>query len=48
MSPLSEVPEESQIVNTFQSSVAWNGDSYKLVDDMGLDGKYQAPPYDSG
>ena len=30
----------SQIVNTFQSSVCCNGDSSKLVDNKGLDGKY--------
>ena len=40
---LSDVPEESQIVNTFQSSVAFNGDSNKLVDNEGLDGEYQSP-----
>ena len=33
--------ESEQIVNTFQSTVDWDGDSYKLVDNEGLDGKYQ-------
>ena len=45
---ISELPYESQIVNTFQSSVDFGGDSYKLVDNMGLDGIYQQPPYSSG
>ena len=34
------MPTPSQIVNTFQSSVCCNGDSSKLVDNKGLDGKY--------
>ena len=33
-------PVESPIVNTFHSSVAYNGDSSKLVDNQGLDGNY--------
>ena len=33
--------ESEPIVNTFQSTVAYNGDSYKLVDNEGLDGRYQ-------
>ena len=33
--------ESEPIVNTFQSSVGWDGDSYKLVDNKGLDGNYQ-------
>ena len=31
---------ESQITNTFHSSVAFNGDSSKLIDNQGLDGNY--------
>ena len=34
--------QSEQIVNTFQSTVAHNGASYKLVDNKGLDGKYSS------
>ena len=36
------LPQESQIINTFHSSFGWNGPSEKLVDGKGLDGKYRS------